>query len=870
VAPFVSGTTNGSLTVENNNGSVVQSVDMIGVFSAEYTAGGSGSVTVSKALGDANTSNIRLQAQGTGVVNASGSLTAATVEAFSGGGNITMSKISADHLQAYGPTTTCNISVTNTNTSPLDLQLVQGASIFVTSAGSISNSSAITSGGAVNITSSSKIPEVVDITNAITASGAIKISSAGPIINSASISGKLGVSETSTADNILVEGNLSANASSAITLTSTSGSIVELAANDISAGKSIAMSAAKGSITVGGIGATTAPSTFSAKALNGVTTLGAIKTGTSIVIASAGKISSGNIFVEGNLSVTAAGGTIALSTGGASVLQPVFSSSISASTVTITAPGGIDLEGTTTSTSKTLTVNAAKGDVTIGGSALLGATVANVKITALNNVFDTGSITAATGINISASGKIAGDTVEVGSLLTSAGPIAVVGAGSLVQTNAGAVISAASNSTKTPAAILIEASNKSLGNISIDGKLFTSGTGGKTVTIAVGGAPTSGKNPYTGSSTITVVNLGSGKVFADGSTAAIIGPASGPNATLTANNANLILFSPSASNTITFSSGASVQADPPLSLSATTPVHAGVLEVAPGSALLAAPGPSTTGDLSLSNQSTNVAASQSVFFSNDAVSAISSLSATTTLEGLSTAPLRDQFATIESYRGWMQGQSSMAQSSADGPAWISESEIEGGLIPAALLQNNNGRIKAGAQLVSGSLLVCSSQDQTIETPRSKVFVAKDSLALVIVTSSGTAVYNLHDCRSGAVALLAGTEKINVLPGTCAILSSDSSTFADQNPAQRFTYRRLCERALKGNQKLIKGEFSLLSALGVIQPLKTLINSKELTSRRMSLACLKTAAIMEQLNACGEPFQPVPRREIAAFLGPNNP
>ncbi len=212
----------------------------------------------------------------------------------------------------------------------------------------------------------------------------------------------------------------------------------------------------------------------------------------------------------------------------------------------------------------------------------------------------------------------------------------------------------------------------------------------------------------------------------------------------------------------------------------------------------------------------------------------------------------------------------MAQSSADGPAWISESEIEGGLIPAALLQNNNGRIKAGAQLVSGSLLVCSSQDQTIETPRSKVFVAKDSLALVIVTSSGTAVYNLHDCRSGAVALLAGTEKINVLPGTCAILSSDSSTFADQNPAQRFTYRRLCERALKGNQKLIKGEFSLLSALGVIQPLKTLINSKELTSRRMSLACLKTAAIMEQLNACGEPFQPVPRREIAAFLGPNNP
>jgi hypothetical protein len=622
----------------------------------------------------------------------------------------------------------------------------------------------------------------------------------------------------------------------AVTATGFGTAITSLTGSNISATKSVTLTASKGALSVGGVtssGATTGVVTLSA--LNGLTTIDPIVATNSVVLKTTS--ATGLITVGGNVRATSAAGVVSVTSGASDIVENL--------------PADI-------SASKSVTLTAAKGSVTInqvGFASLAGL----LTVKALHDITDNGSIATVGPVSLATTSKTLTDGITInGSITTTTGAVSVITPGGFLNTGAAASILAQSGTSKTKATILLQ-DNNLLGGINLGSNtsIITGNAGGSNITIAVGPAPSKGTNSTNPSpGTITVVtNPPGGTVF--------FGPAGGVDpasvGTITVQGANVTFNAPSTpGGAIKFLGGATITADPPAAgaLQSVSMVNAPVIQVDPVGATPAV------------QIQTPVQASLPV----QAVSAIPLLTAVPlpnqqlniapTPLGSVTALGATALQTLN-----LQGKAEVdAEADKQAYRWISDTEVDGGEIPAALLDEMADTAGANAvkNLTHGSLLAMPQQDCVVKTPCGDVAVEANSVVLIMAFDKGLAVYNFDDRHYGAVKVTSAGSSFAVRPGTSAVIVSEGAkSFSQVNPAQLMCYRRIVEHKLNGGLKAFTSEFALHSGIQAVQPLKAMILSMDAKSRRTAAHLLKTTSILMQLQAGGENFRQVMRPQLTA-------
>jgi hypothetical protein len=168
-------------------------------------------------------------------------------------------------------------------------------------------------------------------------------------------------------------------------------------------------------------------------------------------------------------------------------------------------------------------------------------------------------------------------------------------------------------------------------------------------------------------------------------------------------------------------------------------------------------------------------------------------------------------------------------------------------------------------LNKGPLLVAPETDIVVETPHGSINIAAKSLALIVASDTGVAVYNLHDVRKSAVTVThKNGHTFNVTPGTSAVVSGSDRAFEDVNPAQFVRYRQPIAKSLGNSVKLYRAEFEIMSLLNGLPAFKELMASENKSTRKTMLQTLKTAAILMQLSGNAEPFKFFSKPEVTAM------
>jgi mucin-19 len=457
---------NGSITIVNKGGGVTQSVNLTAVGTVSYTAGGAGGgVTVSKLLGDANTSTVTLKTINAGAISDSQILMANTVIATSNSGAITLSKLNVGSVTAITAQVVGAakgvVKLTSVRTTAFDIAQVQGASVTIAAPTEVDSSGLIKAvAGNVSIASTASIKSVapvgsIQLNGDVNATGTITLTAPQNISETGgTISGTAGVKATSKNSVVSSTGDILAGAKGSITLSGVG--VTE--SGDMSAGSSVTITSKGGLVSVNTIGAKASTANLAITSNAGISSSGNI-----LVTAKATETNSGiaNIIVGGNIDVSSPKGAVTLKTSGAG--------------------GNIVSTAEDISAGSAVTISSTAGDLTLGTiGASKGVTPLTVTLSALNNITAQADITAINSVKATTSGKTAGGAITIDGNITASGAKGAVAltagsGGQITDSNAGTSIDAFTLALKGPMGVTMNGNATTGGSIALTAASNTGG-----------------------------------------------------------------------------------------------------------------------------------------------------------------------------------------------------------------------------------------------------------------------------------------------------------------------------------------------------------------------------------------------------------
>lgn len=145
-------------------------------------------------------------------------------------------------------------------------------------------------------------------------------------------------------------------------------------------------------------------------------------------------------------------------------------------------------------------------------------------------------------------------------------------------------------------------------------------------------------------------------------------------------------------------------------------------------------------------------------------------------------------------------------------------------------------------LKDSNLLLAPNATLQVETAEALITVEKGSLAFIVQTGDTTCVYNLFDEHFGDVNLQIGNETLKLGLGQQILLTRNrEADFAALNPLNHIAVRRIKEATCENGLRAYSADFSMLTAIGHIQPLRQLI--KDNNAARITSKLLKTTAAL---------------------------
>ncbi len=627
---------------------------------------------------------------------------------------------------------------------------------------------------------------------------------------------------------------------------------------------------------------------------------------------------------SGNLNVITAGNVEVGGTGGAIS---------SAKNLTITANGSFSKvimdSGSNLEAGGNLVINAAKSSVAQAIDGMSGSTITatqavtltahgditvnsisankTVKVTAYDQIVSTGSIYGSLGVALATTstkgtnqGSIIVDNVSTGFASTSGGAISIVAAGGTLAVDSSATINA--NSAQGGKA-----------NITIEDKLVT-GIGGK-ITVGAGAQiTTSGKNGGsveisvgTPSATGNKLPSAGGVAFSPGNPQSVIflgkngvtfqGGETDVN--VIGKGVKVVLSTgalPSSALTINGGSGSrptTITADPPpgqtltsaflpgsISPAAGLPVQSGLggADFPAGRPLTASQTVQPTPSFETSLASSGGAAVSLLAASGPVVSAIQTGGLFDSVSGAisninvetfgsGTPPGKDDAKPVEKvpldtiYLGDLSCESSVRVISD-----FDQLDVKSG---SQLPYEKCGYVAPVLMLSNDKLILATKKGTVVETAFGNIAVGAKSIVLIMVSPTGTAVFNLHDTHKNAVVINVGNKSIPISPGQhVTVAPAALESFDIANPAESVSHRNLNHHDCGGGMQAFTSEFAITAAISNVKALREMIVLNHSHGRHMTSNVLKTAAIVAQINNRFEPYQLFPHPRVNCVLARN--
>ncbi len=150
---------------------------------------------------------------------------------------------------------------------------------------------------------------------------------------------------------------------------------------------------------------------------------------------------------------------------------------------------------------------------------------------------------------------------------------------------------------------------------------------------------------------------------------------------------------------------------------------------------------------------------------------------------------------------------------------------------------------------SGSVLFAPTSDTTVVTPKGKVKVAANAVAMVVVEDTHLSVYDVNDLHKNSVVVEAAGRSIPLSPGSHAVIThAGVEQFSDINPVESIMHRGLSRHELGNGHRAFTSEFSVPGAIQCIKPLSAMILSNHSQAKKVKERVLKTSAIIMQLSS----------------------
>lgn len=162
--------------------------------------------------------------------------------------------------------------------------------------------------------------------------------------------------------------------------------------------------------------------------------------------------------------------------------------------------------------------------------------------------------------------------------------------------------------------------------------------------------------------------------------------------------------------------------------------------------------------------------------------------------------------------------------------------------------------KDSISVLEGTALIVADRDMEVAVNVGKLKLAEGSVVLVSTTPTGTAVYDFHDNGKNSVLLTVAGRSLAISPGRHMHATSEkTSDFAAVNSLFHIPHRRVNCVTTDGGT-VFTSEFSTLSAMEAVEPLKKVLTLRHPEARKLAGQMIKTSAVLLQLGGNSEEFK----------------
>jgi hypothetical protein len=149
---------------------------------------------------------------------------------------------------------------------------------------------------------------------------------------------------------------------------------------------------------------------------------------------------------------------------------------------------------------------------------------------------------------------------------------------------------------------------------------------------------------------------------------------------------------------------------------------------------------------------------------------------------------------------------------------------------------------------TGKTLFVPSRDMIVETQFGDIHIAGGAVVLVSTNRDGVAIYNVHDASKDSVSFDVRGQKVSVCPGRHVLVSAGGGTdFSSVNHIESVLHRGVTT-TMVSDLKVHSSEFSTLSAMAAVLPLRAIVESKSPCTKKIAARMMKTTAVLMHLAA----------------------
>lgn len=367
----------------------------------------------------------------------------------------------------------------------------------------------------------------------------------------------------------------------------------------------------------------------------------------------------------------------------------------------------------------------------------------------------------------------------------------------------------------------------------------TTGAGNITISVGAVNAPVAGTSPSSGA----IFSLQGGSIY----WGAMPSKYGSSTSNFIAKGANIVLNNNLGSKNISFN-GATIDADPPVEAGTPLATNAGLFDY------LSSPSPTAVGGVALSSYIP-------LSHSNLALNSKPGVMSDTSL--VSPSILTPFSNLVNASTLFIQSEHSDQDNSYAVGYCNTSNEIDGAICSDTIVPGDQifgtSRVQAiehadKLSVETGAILFVPTRDSVVETPLGTVRIGGHSVALVSITEAGLAVFDLDDQHKSSVSVESHGHNVVLSPGRHVLITPHHQhEFAQLNAIETISHRGLTSTVKNGHRAHIS-EFSVISALDSVKPLKAIVASRHPQARKVASRMMKTTAIIMQLGGAGGQYQ----------------